>query len=323
VSSEPAAATGDSAAEVGLSPRLPEREIPSGAACANCAAPLLGAWCYRCGQAGEDFHRSTWRLIVEAAEGLFHLDGRMWTTLPDLLFRPGRLTRAYLDGHRAPQIPPLRLFLVVLLVVFLAGWIGAPSNSATGAGTGSHGRAHPINTHNPDQLTAAERAQAKKEIAKYGVDPFNQHNTALNAWVTPRVERVFDDPERFELLQDQWAERFALLALPLAAGLLSLLFIFQRRFYVFDHTIFSLHSLSAVGLMLALAMLFSSVTGGLSNLVLLAAPAHLFAHMRGVYGTRVAGTLLRMALLFIGSAVGAAVILAGLFFVGLNGMGVG
>ena len=94
---------------------------PIGGPCANCATPLHGPWCHACGQLGEDFHRSTLRLCAEAIEGLFHLDGRLWRTLPDLMLRPGRLTRAYLDGHRAPQIPPLRLFLVALLGIFLVG----------------------------------------------------------------------------------------------------------------------------------------------------------------------------------------------------------
>ncbi len=102
---------------------------PVGTPCANCATPLQGPWCYACGQSGEDFHRSIVRLCGEVVEGLLHFDGRLWQTLPDLMLRPGRLTRNYLEGHRAPQIPPLRLFLVVLLGVFLIGGIvGGASN---------------------------------------------------------------------------------------------------------------------------------------------------------------------------------------------------
>jgi Protein of unknown function (DUF3667) len=314
-------AAADSVAGILRGRRRREGEIPPGTPCANCATPLLGPWCYRCGQAGEDFHRSIRRLVVEVFEGLFHFDGRVWTTLPDLMLRPGRLTRAYLDGHRAPQIPPLRLFLVVLLAVFFVGALGGGSSLVTSTVTDRHGQVISRTVRPLDQLTPAERAQAKKEIARSGVVVFNRQNRIPSAWLSDRLGRVLDDPERFRLVLEQWSERFAFLALPLAAGLLSLLFVFQRRFYVFDHTIFSLHSLSAVGLMLTVAMLFSKLTGGLSNLLLLAAPAHLFAHMRGVYGTGVFGTLVRMAFLLVGSFLGALAIFFGLLLVGLNGMG--
>lgn len=295
---------------------------PPGSPCANCATPLMGRWCWNCGQAGEDFHRSIWRLIAEVVEGLFHLDGRAWTTLPALMWRPGRLTRAYLDGHRAPQIPPLRLFLVVLLAVFLAGsFAGDKGALVTTVTTSQNGKVVTAGVRPLDELTPAERAAAHRDLAKSKDTLFDDRGGVVGgAWTRTRMERVLDDPERFRLVLEQWAERFALLTLPMAAGLMSLLFVFQRRFYVFDHTIFSLHSLSAVGLMLTGALLFSKVTGGWSNLLLLAAPVHLFAHMRGVYGSSVAGTLARMALLFILSCLGGMMIFLGLMWVGLSGM---
>ncbi len=73
--------------------------------------------------------------------------------------------------------------------------------------------------------------------------------------------------------------------------------------------------------MLAVASGFSRLTASVSDLILLAAPVHLFIHMRGVYGTGIFGTLVRMALLFIGSAIGAMLIFLGLLWVGLSGMG--
>src|SRR6202042_2370768 len=133
--------------------------LPVGSPCANCATPLMGPWCWKCGQAGEDFHRSIWRLIAEVFEGVFHLDGRVWTTLPALIWRPARLTRAYLDGHRAPQIPPFRLFLVVLVLVFFAGTLdhGSMFNS-TKTTIDSHGTVTTTKTRTLDQLTPQERA---------------------------------------------------------------------------------------------------------------------------------------------------------------------
>ena len=110
--------------------RAAKHSLPIGAPCPNCNTALAGPWCYQCGQRGEEYHRSILRLAVEAVMGLFDLDGRIWQTFPRLILRPGKLTRDYLDGHRAVQVPPFRIFLIVLLLVFFAGSLDLSNNRA-------------------------------------------------------------------------------------------------------------------------------------------------------------------------------------------------
>jgi Protein of unknown function (DUF3667) len=322
VSQEIEAAAGDALGGFFRLRKKPEHTAPLGEPCPNCATPLQGPWCYNCGQLAEDFHRSIWRLIGEVFEGLLHFDGRVWTTLPDLFRHPARLTRNYLEGHRAPQIPPFRLFLVVLVTIFLAGSItGHTFTKSNTTVTDSHGNVTHITVRTFKDLTPAEREQTKASLVGAKLKGHGGLVTLQN-WLLDRVGKALDDPARFELVLGEWAERFAFLTLPMAAGLLTLAFLGRKEFYVFDHTIFSLHSLSAVGLMYAANELFAGVTFGLTGLVLtIGAPVHLFVHMRGVYRTSVIGTLLRMLLLAIGSLFGATLIVLGLVLMGLNGMG--
>jgi hypothetical protein len=271
---------------------------------------------------GEDFHRSLPKLIAEAFEGLLHLDSRIWQTLPELLLRPAKLTQSYLDGHRAPQIPPLRLFLVVLLFVFVAGSLGGgktheAAKPVTASVAGNNVEVKQVSL---SQLTPEQKASVAAALDKGTVSILNKPNPEAKQWLKARVLNALNDPERFYLVLEQWGERFAFLTLPLAAGLLSLLFIFQRRFFIFDHVIFSLHSLSAVGLMLAASICLNPVTFGLAGLLIFAAPVHLFFHIRGVYRTSIFGTLARMILLAMGSLVGGLLIFLGLLWVGLSGM---
>ncbi len=58
--------------------------------------------------------------LREAAGRYVSLDGRLWRTLVALLFRPGFLTREYLEGRRRRYIRPARLFLVLSLALFAA-----------------------------------------------------------------------------------------------------------------------------------------------------------------------------------------------------------
>jgi hypothetical protein len=53
-------------------------------------------------------------------ESFWHLDGRVFRTLRDLLF-PGRIARNYLDGQRVRYITPLRLFVILSLLTFFIG----------------------------------------------------------------------------------------------------------------------------------------------------------------------------------------------------------
>ncbi|QUD86940.1 DUF3667 domain-containing protein [Phenylobacterium montanum] len=289
---------------------------PIGSPCANCETPLQGPWCHACGQLGEDFHRSVTHLVGEVFEGLFHFDGRLWRTLPTLILKPGQLTRDYLNGHRAPQIPPLRLFLVMLLFVFLAGSIDTPKHIARPAKRPDVG----IVLNSPD-VSDQDRTDIKQGLAQIDAAAKNPAKSPGAAWLEARIKAAIDDPERFFGVIEQWSERFAFLLMPMSTLLLSLIFVFQRRFYVFDHAIFSLHSLSAMGLLLTAVILLDPVTGGLANLLLVLAPVHLFRHMRGTYGSSAIGTLIRMTLLFLGSAAGFLVLILGLISVGLNAMG--
>ena len=43
--------------------------------------------------------------------GVFHFEGKIWRTLPMLAWRPGVLTRSYIEGKRATYVSPIALFL--------------------------------------------------------------------------------------------------------------------------------------------------------------------------------------------------------------------
>lgn len=298
--------------------RKPEHALPPGTPCANCATPLQGPWCHACGQLGEDFHRSASKLLMETIEGLFHFDGRLWRTLPDLALRPGKLTRSYLDGHRAPQIPPLRMFLVVLLLVFVTGSLGHNALvQMNGDKAGVEARKETVDALK--ELTPEQRARVKDQASKVHLTiAGDKTNEAASEWLSTRLKKVIDEPERFKLVLESWGERFAFLMLPLSALLLSVAFVFKRGLYLFDHLIFSLHSLSFMGLLTALFFVLPNQIGGL---LLFLAPVHLFVHMRQVYGTSIIGTLLRMLFLFVGTTVGVSFLIIGLLAVGLSEMG--
>ena len=138
--------------------------------------------------------------------------------------------------------------------------------------------------------------------------------------MAPRVKAIAKDPDRFVASLGVWAQRLVFLALPLSAGFLGAMFFWRRGVYMFDHLIFSMHSLSFQGLLLSVFMLATKLSDAFAW-VLVFAPVHLFAHLKGVYGLGVLGTLARMLVLFMGSLVGLIVAMAVLVLIGLFEVG--
>jgi hypothetical protein len=222
----------------------------------------------------EATHRSVRRLGLEAFEHLINTDGKILTTLKQLFTHPAQLTKAYLAGHRVAQVAPINLFLVILvLFLFIAGQT-----------------THVV-------IIPPSAAQAA-EIPRF------------MRWTIPISNVLHEHAASFTSNLSESAEMFGLLTVPVAALLLWGLFAFPRRgFRLFDHLIFSLHSLSFQFIMLALIALLPDSLGILALPLLAIMPVHLFFHMRGTYGSGVRSTLVRMALLGAGTGVASIVLI--------------
>ena len=104
--------------------------------CLNCGAALGGAFCSACGQHAH-VHRTLAAFFHDFLHGVFHFEGKVWRTLPMLAWRPGELTRRYIDGQRASFLSPMALFLFSVFLMFaVLHSVGTPidfGNSDKGA----------------------------------------------------------------------------------------------------------------------------------------------------------------------------------------------
>ncbi len=105
--------------EAKLSRRERKANAWQGKLCANCDAPLQGPFCHVCGQPEKTPIRDVVSLGTDAFDYLFDVDARLWRTLRDLFFRPGRLTQGYLAGKRMSFVRPLRIYLVTSAILFV------------------------------------------------------------------------------------------------------------------------------------------------------------------------------------------------------------
>lgn len=95
---------------------LPERKEKI---CLNCGAALHGRFCHYCGQENIEPKDSFWHLVTHFVYDVIHFDGKFFSTLKYLLFRPGFLSHEYLRGRRADYLHPIRMYVFTSAFFFL------------------------------------------------------------------------------------------------------------------------------------------------------------------------------------------------------------
>jgi hypothetical protein len=87
--------------------------------CLNCGTITQGRYCHICGQENLEPKESFWHLVTHFFNDITHFDGKFFTTLKDLLFRPGFLPKEYVAGRRASYLNPIRMYIFTSAIFFL------------------------------------------------------------------------------------------------------------------------------------------------------------------------------------------------------------
>ena len=87
--------------------------------CLNCNAAIIGRYCHNCGQENKEPKESIWHFTTHFLNDFTHFDGKFFTTLKDLLFRPGFLSKEFVLGRRASYLDPVRMYLFTSFFFFL------------------------------------------------------------------------------------------------------------------------------------------------------------------------------------------------------------
>jgi len=232
--------------------------------CQNDGTELSGDYCHTCGQSADEPRRAVIGLVQDVFVDTLAIDGKLARTIALLLWRPGVLAKRYLDGKRVRYSPPFRLYLFASVFFFLAAFwmsdfdkIPAPSPAETDIET---------LLDPPGAGGDVDSAEEPTEAVSFAEKTWGDVNYSGPEWAEPHLERMFlaaqraaTDPRLFIAESRQNLPRTMLLAPVMYALILLVLYIYRRKFYIYDHFVISLYMHAALYAYLLLAMLLATI----------------------------------------------------------------
>ena len=304
--------------------------------CLNCGTALIGDFCHACGQNGH-VHKTLRSIGHDLLHGVFHFEGKVWRTLPMLVTHPGGLTRRYIDGERARFVSPLAMFLFFVFLMFATFHSGG-GEGTTNINLDPAARAALAKELEPQiaktkakrdaidaQIAATKKAgqdtkqlRGKRDAIDDVLDRMETQRDTIGEFADGKgrvtlqkldtgwpaldkgIKKANANPELALYKLQSSAYKYSWALIPISLPFVALLFLWRRRFKMYDHAIFITYSLS---FMLLLATLCSELIAWSAPawiivfLALLVPPVHLFFQLKGAYQLRWYSALWRTVVL--------------------------
>ncbi|MEO8532658.1 MAG: DUF3667 domain-containing protein [Flavobacterium sp.] len=240
--------------------------------CLNCRHVVEQKFCPNCGQENSDTRKTFHHLFVHFFEDLTHYENAFWKTIKNLLFKPSTLTKEYLSGKRLSYLAPVRLYIFISFVTFLLIAL-FPSKVTEG-----------LNKSEKELDTAEIISQANKNskmkisskffdlksmkeidsIQKYGKE--DEKLSDFQYWAYDKVVHVTEHNTKKEIIE-KFIESFfhnipkiLFVIMPFFAFFLWI-FHNKKKWYYFDHGIFTLHYFSFLLLIFLILFIINRTIG--------------------------------------------------------------
>lgn len=336
-------------------PHAGEGGVAHGGQCLNCRAELAGSFCHRCGQSAH-VHRSLGAFWHDLLHGVLHFEGKIWRTLPLLAWRPGELTRRYVEGERANFVSPIALFLFSVFLMFAVfSWVGGPFSAGIDPDSLRTARADMEDALTRERANLQDlRRQRAEEVAKgHAADVAEADRQIVESqraitvledltgtsggegrviapvgesWYNAAYQKAKRNPSLLLYKLQSNGYKFSWLLIPLSVPFLWVLFLHRRRYRrdygAYDHLVFITYSIAFMSLGL-IALSLMRVIGVSNALIMLAIfvipPIHIYRQLRGAYTLSRWSALWRAVILVHFTTI--VLLLFGLFLLTLGMMG--
>ncbi|WP_428228497.1 DUF3667 domain-containing protein [Flavobacterium sp.] len=239
--------------------------------CLNCRHVVEQKYCPNCGQENTDSRKTFHHLFIHFFEDLTHYENAFWKTIRNLLFKPATLTKEYLSGKRLSYLAPVRLYIFISFITFLMIAL-FPSDIGKN-----------IN-NNENEISSSLINQDKKEVkdsykkTHFDLPPMKEIDSVqkygkkseklseFQYWLYEKVAHVTEHNTKKEIIE-KFIESFfhnipkiLFIIMPFFAFLLWL-FHSKKKWYYFDHGIFTLHYFSFLLLIFLILFIIDKIIG--------------------------------------------------------------
>lgn len=240
--------------------------------CSNCFSEVEQRFCPNCGQENIETRQSFKHLFTHFFEDLTHYDNAFWKTMKYLLFKPSKLTTEYLSGKRLSFVPPVRLYLFISFITFLAPSFLPETDQQISDGKKNETQEEKKEKSTNDDIetfsilgskeysTISEMDSIQKTLPKEQRMGFIQHWLVKNAIKLNQEKTKEEIKEKFGESLVHNLPKAIFLYLPIF-GFWIWLFQYKKRWIYFDHSIFTLHYF---GFLLLTFTIYSIIEYGIS-----------------------------------------------------------
>lgn len=247
--------------------------------CRNCGYPVRDQnFCPQCGQENTDKRISLKEIFSDFFGDYFTFDSRWFRSLYPLIFKPGFLTKEYVEGRRIRYLLPLRLYLFTTFIFFFLLTFKAGldreevGNELFPKQSEAVDSLRTLFRQNSFKMPTIPREKLIAEIDSSFYLKIRKKNSKINYSFSDSTRNWFTQflknkavylstkgDEAGDLFISEMVNQIPtvlFMMLPLFALILKVLYIRRKKFYV-EHLIFSLHFHTFVFLILILTIFFS------------------------------------------------------------------
>lgn len=226
--------------------------------CQNCGYTVDKAYCSKCGQKNTETRQPFHHLFTHFVEDLTHYDGAFWKTTVHLLFRPAKLTKEYLEGKRQTYVPPVKLYIFISFVTFFlmstlpgGNFLLTESTPSGSEKTASKGSIAPVTIVDDNGFNSLEELEQYQKTA-----PVHKKLSKFEFWMARASFNVHKEESRESFVEAyiHTLPKVLFVYMPVFAFWLWL-FHGKKRWYFFDHGIFTLHYFAFLLLLITIVKL--------------------------------------------------------------------
>lgn len=232
--------------------------------CLNCNHVVEKRFCPNCGQENTHTKESFHYLFTHTIEDIVHYDSGFWKIIKYLLFYPAKLTIEYLSGKRKTYVAPVKLYIFISFITFFLLSV------------------LPVFKSDKEilKVTDSNNAPLEKDVKLSEVPIFGDYKniytldsiqktlpkdkkaTGLNYWLKHKIAKINEEntilefKEKFKKSLFQNIPKALFLYMPIFAFVLWL-FHGKKRWYYFEHGIYTIHYFSMLLLSFTIFIILS------------------------------------------------------------------